>query len=143
MTPAPRILGFVGLVALLALGTGAIEAPADQRRGAPAPAPEAGAPVRWDSIAAAAGLEFRHVNGASPERHLPETMSGGGLFFDYDADGWVDILLVDGGSIADTRVDATARHRLYRNRGDGTFEDATAGSGIAHGQYGMGACAAD
>ena len=32
---------------------------------------------------------------------------------------------------------------LYRNRGNGTFEDVTARSGIAHGQYGMGACAAD
>ena len=70
-------------------------------------------------------------------------MSGGGLFFDYDNDGWVDVFLVDGGSLTDRAVSARARHRLYRNRRNGTFEDATAMSGIQHGAYGLGACAAD
>ena len=144
MTPAPRIFGLVGLVGLLALGAGTAGAPADQRRGAPASTPEAGAPVRWDSIAAAAGLDFRHVNGASPDRHLPEIMSGGGLFFDYDNDGWVDIFLVDGGSLADPAVAGRARHRLYRNRGNGTFEDVDRAAPASRtAQYGMGACAAD
>ena len=36
-----------------------------------------------------------------------------------------------------------ARHRLYRNRRNGTFEDVTAASGIRHRDYGMGACAGD
>jgi hypothetical protein len=91
----------------------------------------------------AAGLTFDHVNGASPERHLAEIMSGGGLLFDYDDDGWLDVLLIDGGSLTDQTVAARARHRLFRNRGNGTFEDVSGRSGIAHAQYGMGACAAD
>ena len=70
-------------------------------------------------------------------------MGSGGLFFDYDEDGWVDVFLVDGGSLVDAKVDATARDRLYRNRGNGTFEDVSASSGITHAGYGMGACAAD
>src|SRR5260370_36160937 len=70
-------------------------------------------------------------------------MSGGGLLCDYDNDGWVDLFLVDGGSFTDAAVAGRARHRLYRNRGNGTFEDVTARSGIAHTQYGMGTCAAD
>ncbi|MEO8258944.1 MAG: CRTAC1 family protein [Acidobacteriota bacterium] len=105
------------------------------------PAPERF--VRFDNVAVTAGLDFRHVNGASAARHLPEIMSGGGLFFDYDNDGWIDLFLVDGGSLTDASVAARARHRLYRNRGNGTFEDATARSGIQHTGYGMGACAAD
>ena len=70
-------------------------------------------------------------------------MGSGGLFFDYDNDGWIDIFLVDGGSLADPAVARKARHRLYRNRGNGTFEDMTARSGIRHSGYGMGACAGD
>jgi enediyne biosynthesis protein E4 len=70
-------------------------------------------------------------------------MGSGGLFFDFDNDGWIDIFLVDGGSLADPAVARPARHRLYRNRGDGTFEDVTATSGIRHREYGMGACAGD
>ena len=86
---------------------------------------------------------FHHTNGASAEKHLVETMGSGGLFFDYDGDGWIDIFLVDGGSIADAAVDRRARHRLYHNRGNGTFEDVTDRSGIQHREYGMGACAGD
>jgi hypothetical protein len=53
-------------------------------------------------------------------------MSGGGLFLDYDNDGWQDALLVDGGSLVDQAVARRARHRLFHNRGNGTFEDVTA-----------------
>jgi hypothetical protein len=70
-------------------------------------------------------------------------MGSGGLFFDYDGDGWIDVFLVDGGSIADPAIDRRARHRLYRNRGNGTFDDVTERSGIQHREYGMGACAGD
>ena len=110
-----------------------------QREGATAP-PDAS--PRFINIAPANGLDFRHVSSGTPERHLLEIMGSGGLF-DYDEDGWVDIFLVDGGSLVDRKVDATARDRLYRNRGDGTFQDVSAASGIAHSAYGMGACAAD
>jgi hypothetical protein len=91
----------------------------------------------------AAGVNFVHVNGASAQKFLVETMGSGALFFDFDGDEWVDLFLVDGGSLADVRQDGAARHRLYRNRGDGTVEDVTARSGIVHREYGMGACAAD
>jgi hypothetical protein len=84
-----------------------------------------------------------HVNGASPEKYFAEIMGSGGLFFDFDADGWIDIFVVDGGSIASPRVAATARHRLFRNRANGTFEDVSAQSGIRHREYGMGACTGD
>jgi hypothetical protein len=94
-------------------------------------------------IARQAGVAFHHTNGASAEKHLVETMGAGAVFFDYDGDGWVDIFLVDSGSIADPAVDRRARHRLYHNRGNGTFEDVTERSGIEHHGYGMGACAGD
>jgi hypothetical protein len=97
-----------------------------------------------------AGIEFRHTNGASQDKYLAETMGSGGLFFDYDDDGWIDVLLVDGGSLADPAAAGRAGHRLYRNM-RGSFTDVTAASGIRHrpstslgtGEYGMGACAGD
>jgi enediyne biosynthesis protein E4 len=105
--------------------------------------PEASTAVRFADVTAEAGIEFRHVNGASPDKHLVETIGSGGLFFDFDSDGWIDVFLVDGGSIANPAVDRQARHRLFRNRGNGTFQDVTAQSGIQHRGYGMGACAGD
>src|SRR6185295_9828843 len=99
--------------------------------------------VRFTDITSGAGIDFRHINGASADKHLIETMGSGGVFFDFDNDGWMDIFLVDGGSLADSVVAHQARHRLYRNRGNGTFDDVTTRSGITHREYGMGACAGD
>jgi enediyne biosynthesis protein E4 len=107
------------------------------------PAGVAQTPVRFTDVTRESGVSFRHVNGASPDKHLVETMGSGGLFFDYDNDGWIDLFLVDGGSLADARVASQAKHRLYRNRRNGTFEDVTPRSGIQHREYGMGACAGD
>ena len=100
-------------------------------------------PPAFRDVASSRGLDFVHVNGASDEKYFPEIMGSGGLFFDMDEDGWLDVFLVDGGSFADPSVARRARHRLYRNRGNGSFEDVTAASGIRHGAYGMGACAGD
>lgn len=85
---------------------------------------------------------------------MPEIIGSGGLFLDFDNDGWIDVFLVDGGSLVNARPRRSspegtasgggrARHRLYRNRRNGTFEDVTDASNIRHRDYGMGACAGD
>ena len=109
-----------------------------------------GGPVRpsapsvvFENVAASNGLVFQHVNGASPAKHIAETMGSGAVLFDFDGDGWLDVFLVDGGSFVDPMVASRARHRLFRNRGAGRFEDVSAGAGFATTGYGMGACAAD
>ena len=100
-------------------------------------------PVQFLNIAEKAGIQFKHENGATPEKYLPETMGAGGLFFDYNNDGWLDVLLVNGGSFKDAGRAARARHGLFRNVGDGTFKDASESSGIGVFGFGMGGCAAD
>jgi hypothetical protein len=136
-----RPLAIAGLAIATAIVVGA-SLRAQSIQGRLNPAPTSTIP-QFENIAAAAGLSFTHVNGASPDRHLHEIMSGGGLFFDYDQDGWVDIFIVDGGSLTNPAVARTARHRLFRNRGNGAFADTTATSGLLRASYGMGACSAD
>lgn len=101
------------------------------------------ADVSFTDVTTSARLAFTPLNGASPDKHLPETMGSGAVFFDEDGDGWPDVFLVDGGSIADASVARRAQHRLLHNRRDGTFEDIAAAAGITHGEYGMGVCAGD
>src|SRR5688500_12065714 len=132
-----RPLAIAGLAIATAIVVGA-SLRAQSIQGRLNPAPTSTIP-QFENIAAAAGISFPHVSGASPDRHLHEIMSGGGLFFDYDQDGWVDIFIVDGGSLTNPAVARTARHRLFRNRGNGAFADTTATSGLLRASYGMGA----
>jgi hypothetical protein len=99
--------------------------------------------VSFHEVSGESGFAFQHVSGASPQKHFEETMGSGAVFLDYDDDGWIDIFVVDGGSVAAPAVSGTARHRLFRNVKNGTFADVTAASGIRHRAYGMGACAGD
>jgi hypothetical protein len=101
------------------------------------------APAIFSDVSRQAGINFKHENGASREKYLPETMSAGALLLDYDIDGWPDIFLVNGGSYVDRAAAAAARHRLYRNNRDGTFRDTSATAGIVVSGFGMGACSAD
>jgi enediyne biosynthesis protein E4 len=79
-----------------------------------------------------AGLLFTFNNGVSPFRHMPETTAGGVGLFDYDDDGWLDVYLTQAGPFPpDLTSPLTEGDRLFRNKGNGTFEDATESSGLA------------
>lgn len=101
--------------------------------------------VRFTDITASAGIDFVHINGAAGRKWMPETVGGGGGFFDYDCDGRADILLINSGPWPDESSNApAATSRLYRNIGGGKFEDVTTASAIDQFTlYGMGFCAAD
>ncbi len=102
---------------------------------------------RLTDVTGAAGIQFRHNSGAFGAKYLPETMGPGCAFFDYDADGWLDILLVNGmgwGGLdnAGHRRERTTM-RLYRNNRNGTFTDVTERAGLAVEMYGMGVAIGD
>jgi len=79
-----------------------------------------------------AGLSFIHDNGyASSYLAPPETMCGGVGLLDYDGDGWLDIYAVQGGPFPPSEAIQSAGDRLFRNRGDGTFEDVSDRAGIS------------
>ena len=94
-------------------------------------------------VTEAAGIRFVHENGAFGEKYLPETMGSGVAFFDLDGDGDQDLLFVNSRRWPGRRAELEPTAALYRNRGDGTFEDITAGSGLDEPLYGIGAAVAD
>ena len=103
--------------------------------------------VTFENVASAIGLTFTHTNGASPEKYLVETMGSGAALLDYDNDGWIDLFVVDGGSIAAPAEaggeGGRATSALSQRGQAAVFKDVTASSGIVHREYGMGACAGD
>jgi enediyne biosynthesis protein E4 len=101
------------------------------------------APARFVDVTEKAGIGFNHVNGAFGKKYLPETMGSGCAFFDFDSDGDQDILLVNSTSWPGAPAGRAATAALYRNRGNGTFEDVTRGSGFDRPIYGMGVAIGD
>ncbi|MGC1797235.1 MAG: hypothetical protein WA713_14205, partial [Candidatus Acidiferrales bacterium] len=51
---------------------------------------------RLIDVTNSAGIHFHHNSGAYGGKLLPETLGSGCAFLDYDADGWQDILLING-----------------------------------------------
>jgi hypothetical protein len=100
--------------------------------------PPGGALPRFVDLAAPAGLRFLFDNGRSPLCQIPETMAGGLALFDYDGDGWLDVYVVQGGVFPPRPDHPSTGDRLFRNRGDGTFEDASDRSGISRMKRGFG-----
>ncbi len=102
----------------------------------------AGLGFSFTNIAQQAGLTAKTIYGKQgTNTYLIETTGTGVAVLDYDADGWTDIFLVNGSTLEAGGPEA-ANH-LYRNRGDGTFEDVTIRAGLNHGGWGQAACVAD
>ncbi|RKU27229.1 hypothetical protein C6499_12160 [Candidatus Poribacteria bacterium] len=106
------------------------------------------AEVQFIDATAAAGITFQHVDGRTGEKYIIETLGSGALFFDYDADGHLDLYIVNATYIPppvaeDASQTHLQRNTLYRNNGDGTFTDVTQNAGVGDTGYGVGCAAAD
>jgi enediyne biosynthesis protein E4 len=89
------------------------------------------------------GIDFEHMTSPTPEKYMPETMGSGIVLFDFNNDGYVDVFLVNSGSLLGRDSAARMQSKLFKNNGNGTFTDVTSKSGIVLHSYGMGGCAAD
>jgi enediyne biosynthesis protein E4 len=96
----------------------------------------------FEEVAAARGLTFTHRSGHRDRFLLPEIMGGGAALFDMDGDGDLDVYLVQSGNVRSPKEKGSG-NGLFRNRGDGRFDDVTAGSGADAPGYGMGVAAGD
>ncbi len=109
------------------------------------PAQSASGSVTMTDVTGAAGITFRHNNGSYGGKLLPETLGSGCAFLDYDADGWQDILLINGSDWPGHSRAQPGRStlQLYRNNRNGTFSDVTRAAGLDVELYGMGVAVGD
>jgi hypothetical protein len=98
-----------------------------------------------------AGLRHPSIyGGVEDKRFIIETNGAGVAFLDYDNDGWVDALVLNG-----TRLKEGAREdvswpagqapvsHLYHNNRDGTFTDVTAHAGLTKTGWASSVCVGD
>src|SRR5438094_430789 len=91
------------------------------------------------------GIDFILQNSPTPKKFLIETMPGGVALFDYNNDGLLDFFVTrymewdadhnkicggDWHTYCPPSVFPATTCLLYRNRGDGTFEDVSARAGF-------------
>lgn len=103
--------------------------------------------VQFIDVAAAAGVTTVQYCGGKTKNHLLESVGQGSGFVDYDDDGRIDIVLINGWVIEDAEprssVSRKGRAALYRNLGNGRFEDVAAAAGFVNDEWGSGMCAGD
>ena len=154
-----RALGGLAFLTLLCLACGCAADPAVAPVAESTPAPT----IAWFAErAAAAGLSFVHVNGATGRFYYPEILPPGVALLDYDGDGDLDIYVTQGRSLGPTlesattpaataRTVGTVGGRLFRNDlrvgADGSrdlrFTDVTEASRITADGYGIGVATGD
>jgi hypothetical protein len=114
---------------------------------------------RFRDVTKEAGIHFKHTSGAAGKKHFVETMGAGGAFLDYNNDGWLDVLLLNGkplngkgsGFAVLGSGDSTPKTQnlkpttlsLCRNNHNGTFSDATHAAGLDVTIYAMGCAVGD
>ena len=90
------------------------------------PAPEGPAGPPWFAeVAEPSGLHFVHDPGPVGAYFMPQSMGSGAALFDYDGDGRLDVLLLQGGG-----PNSPSTNRLFHQEKDGRFTDVSTGSGL-------------
>jgi enediyne biosynthesis protein E4 len=104
-----------------------------------------GAPVVFADVTKQVGLEtFRHRCGSLDKTSIIDTPGSGVALLDYDGDGWLDVYLLNGSTVAALKGKEPApRAMLLRNSRNGTFSDVTAAAGVANERWGVGVAAGD
>ena len=95
-------------------------------------------------IADKAGLTMSTVfGGVDTKKYIIETTGTGIAVFDYDNDGWPDILIVNGTTLEGFPKEKAPTNHLYRNNHDKTFSDVTTKAGLIATGWGQGVCVGD
>jgi enediyne biosynthesis protein E4 len=99
--------------------------------------------IHFRDVTAQVGIHFTHNNGAFGKKWLPETMGPGCAFIDYDNDGNLDILLINGEDFPGHPHGGATTLKLFHNNGNGTFTDVTHKAGLDIPMFGLGVAVGD
>ena len=99
-------------------------------------------------ITRSSGIDFLHSIGDDHLTNIIESVGGGAAFLDFDQDGWMDLYVTNGNyhdRLSDEEFEPATVHQnqLYRNLGDGTYENVTKKAGVGHEGFGMGITVGD
>jgi len=101
----------------------------------------------YQEIGQQIGLDFVHSIGDDDLTNIIQSDGGGAAFLDFDQDGFIDIYVCSGtwleGFSKSEKPSEMPGNHLYRNKGDGTFEDVTKKAGVSGPWYSMGTVAGD
>jgi hypothetical protein len=107
--------------------------------------------IQFRDVAAEAQVRAEMRCGGPEKKWIPEANGSGAAWLDYDNDGLMDLLIVNGSTMEQLRkvvgggtpdLSSTGVY-LFHNLGKGKFEDVTRRSGLANAYWGTGANAAD
>ena len=101
-------------------------------------------PFSFRNVARESGIDaVVTFGGKTNNTYLLETTGTGVAFIDYDGDGLLDLFFVNGTTLEGFPAGKAPTSRLYRNRGNGRFEDVTGSAGVAASGWGQGTCVGD
>src|SRR5262249_55373894 len=101
--------------------------------------------VTFKDAAGRVGIGSVIVSGELRKNYVLEVNGSGVCWIDYDNDGWMDLYLVNGATLANLQGKEPQRttNHLYRNNRGGTFTDVTLKAGVPGRGWGFGCVAAD
>jgi hypothetical protein len=107
-------------------------------------AAEAPSPIQFTDVTRQTGITFVHTDGSSGRRYIVESVCCGLATFDYNGDGKVDILFLNGAPLPGSPITTPPpRNALYRNDGGWKFTDVTRAAGLGDTNYHLGVCVGD
>ncbi|WP_240906960.1 CRTAC1 family protein [Paludisphaera rhizosphaerae] len=99
-------------------------------------------PFRFAEVAHEWGVDFVQFSGTIGEKHFPTANGSGVGIFDYDGDGRLDLYLLTQ-TLLPLGTAEKGPNRLFRNLGDGRFEDVTEKSGLGYRGFSHGVIVGD
>jgi len=110
----------------------------------PLTAAESNCPIQLRDVTRQTGITFVHTDGSSGRRYIVETVSSGLATFDFNGDGKIDILFLNGAPLPGSPTTTSPpRNALYRNDGGWKFTDVTQAAGLGDTNYHLGVCIGD